>query len=129
MPPLVVQTVSSGTVRPLSYKTKICRKWQLNGFCNYESKCYFAHGEAELRIEPIESEVNLNNQRAVVPSLPAAYKPLPASAVTAAAPANAGRSRQVANAVQGPIPSRNAWKVPKKINGIYGDWIDGHDID
>lgn len=44
--PLVVQAVSSGTVRPLSYKTKICRKWQLNGFCNYGSKCYFAHGEA-----------------------------------------------------------------------------------
>ncbi|KAF5815827.1 putative transcription factor C3H family [Helianthus annuus] len=91
------------------------------GYCQFGSNCIFAHGEAELQRHG-GGEVH---QRAIVQNLPARPTPSGPSAghaVTAPA-ADAGGSRQMSSATQGPIPSRNAWKVPKKINGIYGDWI------
>jgi Zinc finger C-x8-C-x5-C-x3-H type (and similar) len=30
------------------YKTELCRNW-LNGFCSFETKCVFAHGQEEIR--------------------------------------------------------------------------------
>ncbi|MFS7923498.1 putative transcription factor C3H family [Helianthus anomalus] len=123
--PLVAKTISTGTVRPLFWRTRLCNRWQQTGYCQFGSNCIFAHGEAELQRYG-GGEVN---QRAIVQNLPARpARPTPSGpsaghAVTVPA-ADAGGSRQMSSATQGPIPSRNAWKVPKKINGIYGDWID-----
>jgi hypothetical protein len=36
-------------VDPRKYKTRICRNWEMNGFCPYEHTCVFAHGPEELR--------------------------------------------------------------------------------
>lgn len=30
------------------YKTELCKKYQISGFCPYGNKCQFAHGEGEL---------------------------------------------------------------------------------
>mmetsp|Transcript_28858 Transcript_28858/g.43583 ORF Transcript_28858/g.43583 Transcript_28858/m.43583 type:complete len:118 (+) Transcript_28858:559-912(+) len=32
-----------------NYKTVLCKNFQREGACQYESKCMYAHGEAELR--------------------------------------------------------------------------------
>ena len=30
------------------YKTEMCKNWIETGFCRYEQKCRFAHGQEEL---------------------------------------------------------------------------------
>lgn len=32
------------------YKTKICEDWETFGYCKYDKKCRFAHGNDELKI-------------------------------------------------------------------------------
>lgn len=34
------------------YKTTMCKSWKMNGSCDYEDKCAFAHGESDLRRMP-----------------------------------------------------------------------------
>ncbi|KAI3756270.1 hypothetical protein L1987_56089 [Smallanthus sonchifolius] len=126
-PPLaripLAHTLSSGTVRPLNWRSRICNRWEQSGYCQFGSECFFAHGEAELQRcggGPGDREANPNNQRVMVPNLAAASGSSAAHAVTASA-ADAGGSGQMSGATQRPIPR---WKVPKKIVGIYGDWID-----
>lgn len=37
----------SGTIlKPSNWKTRICNKWELTGYCPFGSKCHFAHGAA-----------------------------------------------------------------------------------
>ena len=33
-------------VKPSNWKTRICNKWELTGYCPFGSKCHFAHGAA-----------------------------------------------------------------------------------
>uniref|UniRef100_A0A7N0UYY3 C3H1-type domain-containing protein n=1 Tax=Kalanchoe fedtschenkoi TaxID=63787 RepID=A0A7N0UYY3_KALFE len=33
-------------LKPANWKTKICNKWEMTGFCPFGSKCHFAHGAA-----------------------------------------------------------------------------------
>jgi hypothetical protein len=40
------------------YKTEMCKNWEKNGFCPYNSKCRFAHGRDELIAKEIESNPN-----------------------------------------------------------------------
>lgn len=40
------------------YKTEMCKNWEKNGFCPYNSKCRFAHGKDELIAKEIESNPN-----------------------------------------------------------------------
>jgi len=42
------------------YKTKICKRWKLLGYCPYGEKCNFAHGLRELRMRPVNQK-NLKN--------------------------------------------------------------------
>ncbi|KAG6434418.1 hypothetical protein SASPL_106051 [Salvia splendens] len=35
-------------LKPSNWKTSICNKWELTGYCPFGSKCHFAHGAAEL---------------------------------------------------------------------------------
>jgi len=43
-----------------NFKTVICNKWKLLGYCPYGEKCTFAHGLRELRMRPVEHK-KLNN--------------------------------------------------------------------
>lgn len=33
------------------YKTELCKKWNEIGYCPYEKKCNYAHGEQELSVK------------------------------------------------------------------------------
>ena len=40
-------TVTGGMVqKPSNWKTRICNKWEMTGYCPFGSKCHFAHGAA-----------------------------------------------------------------------------------
>ncbi|KAF2315504.1 hypothetical protein GH714_039958 [Hevea brasiliensis] len=41
-------SASGGNVKPSNWKTRICNKWELTGYCPFGSKCHFAHGAGEL---------------------------------------------------------------------------------
>eukprot|EP00796_Vickermania_ingenoplastis_P005545 gene5545-4000_t len=45
----VVAPVESKPVQADRYKTRLCDKFMATGFCPYEVRCMFAHGESELR--------------------------------------------------------------------------------
>ena len=36
----------------MKFKTEICKFWQLNGTCEYEDSCSFAHGRHQLKQKP-----------------------------------------------------------------------------
>ncbi|KAJ7568698.1 hypothetical protein O6H91_01G044500 [Diphasiastrum complanatum] len=36
----------SGSSRPFSWKTKMCRRWETTGECHFGDNCHFAHGAA-----------------------------------------------------------------------------------
>ncbi|KAF4383421.1 hypothetical protein G4B88_023995 [Cannabis sativa] len=38
---------SNSNNKPSNWKTRICNKWELTGYCPFGSKCHFAHGSAE----------------------------------------------------------------------------------
>uniref|UniRef100_A0A7N2RE89 C3H1-type domain-containing protein n=1 Tax=Quercus lobata TaxID=97700 RepID=A0A7N2RE89_QUELO len=38
--------VSGPNAKPSNWKTRICHKWELTGYCPFGSKCHFAHGVA-----------------------------------------------------------------------------------
>ncbi|XP_065635239.1 zinc finger CCCH domain-containing protein 12 isoform X4 [Quercus suber] len=47
--------VSGPNAKPSNWKTRICNKWELTGYCPFGSKCHFAHGAAEPILAPIIS--------------------------------------------------------------------------
>ncbi|XP_071737429.1 zinc finger CCCH domain-containing protein 12-like isoform X2 [Rutidosis leptorrhynchoides] len=44
----IEQEGSNDTVKPINWRTRICRRWEQAGYCQYGSKCLFAHGVAVL---------------------------------------------------------------------------------
>lgn len=47
------------------YKTRPCRNWTANGFCPYEERCMFAHGEEELRTKEMNYADGLTTEEAI----------------------------------------------------------------
>jgi len=47
MPPMMA--AAHGNPKNSNYKTRICLNWHKTGVCQYENRCNFAHGNAELR--------------------------------------------------------------------------------
>jgi len=43
---------SRGEGAPGNYKTRMCKNFVQNGYCQFKSKCVFAHGPSELRKDP-----------------------------------------------------------------------------
>ncbi|KAE8662660.1 Zinc finger CCCH domain-containing protein 12 [Hibiscus syriacus] len=39
---------NGSNTKPTNWKTRICNKWELTGYCPFGNKCHFAHGAAEL---------------------------------------------------------------------------------
>jgi hypothetical protein len=51
--------------KPSNWKTRICNKWEMTGYCPFGSKCHFAHGSAG------ESQVHIwafNHQIVILPA-------------------------------------------------------------
>ncbi|EAZ41590.1 hypothetical protein OsJ_26123 [Oryza sativa Japonica Group] len=123
--------------KPSNWKTRICNKWEMTGYCPFGSKCHFAHGAAELHkyggglvdIDSRDAAATPDSKQAVVSAKAPAET---AAASTTVLPhadvyhlgVQAQRSTiagQRSGQVQRPIQK---WKGPDKISRIYGDWID-----
>ncbi|XP_057780530.1 zinc finger CCCH domain-containing protein 12-like [Salvia miltiorrhiza] len=121
-------SASGPTLKPSNWKTRICNKWELTGYCPFGSKCHFAHGAAELH----NYGGGATDSEAKDPSTPDAKQPVRTSVDSgvAALPHAEGYHmgippQRLSNAIQrtGTRPNQK-WKGPDKISKIYGDWID-----
>ncbi|GMH18950.1 hypothetical protein Nepgr_020791 [Nepenthes gracilis] len=99
------------------WKTRLCTKWEITGQCPFGEKCHFAHGQTEL-----QAHSNRAAEGELVNITPCAAKPLRASGNETAAtkPEMGAVSNSKGQAQMCPLK----WKVTKKINRIYADWID-----
>ncbi|KAL6534649.1 hypothetical protein OROGR_013324 [Orobanche gracilis] len=95
------------------WKTKMCSKWEM-GHCPFGERCHYAHGQSDLRFPGNldEAEQVVLNSSNTISSIP--RNPSVSANLAAAAPING----------DGEIKKASKWKVTKKINRIYADWLD-----
>ncbi|PSR93546.1 Zinc finger CCCH domain-containing protein [Actinidia chinensis var. chinensis] len=127
---------TAANLKPSNWKTRICNKWELTGYCPFGNKCHFAHGAQELHRyggglmegeDRAASSASPDRKQGAVPSK------IPADTVVASmtsVPHSDGYhigvpSQRLSNVIQrtGQRPHQK-WKGPDKISRIYGDWID-----
>ncbi|XP_011092340.1 zinc finger CCCH domain-containing protein 12 isoform X1 [Sesamum indicum] len=134
---------SSSALKPSNWKTRICNKWELTGYCPFGSKCHFAHGAAAQYLPgkpelhrygggPMDSEVkdsSTPDAKQGVPPAKTSVDIIVASATSV--PHSDGYhhigvpSQRLSNVIQKTGQrSTQKWKGPDKISKIYGDWID-----
>ncbi|ESQ33562.1 hypothetical protein EUTSA_v10007908mg [Eutrema salsugineum] len=126
-------------VKPSNWKTRICNKWEITGYCPFGAKCHFAHGAAELHRfggglveEEGKDGVSPNpdvKQTGPSTKVQSETTTLVSPGVSHHADAvyNSGVALQRASSAvtQKPgIRTHQKWKGPAKISRIYGDWID-----
>jgi len=127
-------------LKPSNWKTRICNKWEMTGYCPFGSKCHFAHGAAELHkyggglvdIDGRDIALTPDSKQAAG----SAKAPAETTTASTAAPPHADvyhlgnqsqrstLASQRSGQLQRPIQK---WKGPDKISRIYGDWIDETD--
>ncbi|KAK4798577.1 hypothetical protein SAY86_030903 [Trapa natans] len=121
---------AGSNLKPSNWKTRICNKWELTGYCPFGSKCHFAHGNAELHkyggglvdpesrdsssVPPDEKQGGGVTTKALVDTVLTTVNSVPRSDVYYMG-ATSQRTGQRA---------LGKWKGPNKISRIYGDWID-----
>ncbi|KAG8367855.1 hypothetical protein BUALT_Bualt16G0116000 [Buddleja alternifolia] len=96
-------------------KTKLCSKWEM-GQCPFGERCHFAHGQSDLRFSGSLDEADVVINTGAIPrkALSAsAFNTAPANMVIGAPP-NADEEQK----------KTSKWKLTKKINRIYADWLD-----
>ncbi|RID45926.1 hypothetical protein BRARA_I02620 [Brassica rapa] len=129
-------------LKPSNWKTRICNKWEITGYCPFGAKCHFAHGAAELHRfggglvegEGKDGGVSSNPDTKQTGPNPKGHSdtttPLLSPGVVphnADAGYHSGVALQRASSAvtQKPgIRTHQKWKGPAKISRIYGDWID-----
>ncbi|KAK7264955.1 hypothetical protein RJT34_32569 [Clitoria ternatea] len=116
--------VSRGNGKSSYWKTKLCIKWETTGHCPYGDDCHFAHGHSELqghggRVEAETAGAIASSTKATIPTLPRA-----ASASAIDAPPSYRASLPPSNEEVQAKKHLLKWKGAKKINRIYGDWLD-----
>ncbi|KAL8541184.1 hypothetical protein ACS0TY_002446 [Phlomoides rotata] len=99
---------NGSTLKPSNWKTRICNKWELTGYCPFGSKCHFAHGNAEVKDSTPDGKPAKTSVDTVVASVDNYHGGVP--------------PQRLSN-VTGHRPMQK-WKGPDKISKIYGDWID-----
>ncbi|KAJ7953440.1 Zinc finger CCCH domain-containing protein [Quillaja saponaria] len=122
--------------KPSNWKTRICNKWEMTGYCPFGNKCHFAHGAPELHryggglvdTDARDSSATASDMKqgglpskTPVDSVVASATPVPHSDVY-----HIGVPSQRSSIVPqrpGQRPHQK-WKGPDKISRIYGDWID-----
>ncbi|KAJ9140950.1 hypothetical protein P3X46_031539 [Hevea brasiliensis] len=100
-------------MKPVYWKTKLCTKWETTGQCPFGEKCHFAHGQAELKVPGGRAEGE--NAGSILTKPPVLANN--ASPSTTASVPNVIEEAQSKKCLL-------KWKGPKKINRIYGDWLD-----
>ncbi|XP_020589651.1 zinc finger CCCH domain-containing protein 56 [Phalaenopsis equestris] len=122
--------------KPSNWKTRICNKWEMTGYCPFGSKCHFAHGAAELHryggglveMEARDSSATGMDLKQASAATKTVTDVVAASSISiphgevyhVGVPA---QRSTMANQRQIQRPVQN-WKGPDKISRIYGDWID-----
>ncbi|KAL9224003.1 hypothetical protein vseg_000079 [Gypsophila vaccaria] len=111
--------MSRGNSRPVYWKTRRCMKFETTGHCPFGDNCHYAHGQAELLLpggRPADSEPMYGSSA----PLKAVPSPIDPSAVKTEGvfPTAEGQSKK----------SLLKWNSTKKINRIYGDWLDDLDL-
>ncbi|CAO2818034.1 unnamed protein product [Amaranthus hypochondriacus] len=107
-----------GNSRPaVHWKTKLCTKFQVTGHCPFGDNCYYAHGQEEVLLpgdRPSETDESKTHYVPLKCGSTMDIVPIPSKAYVAVA---STQSVQPKNGF-------TKWKLNKKMNGIYGDWID-----
>lgn len=109
-------------VYPVYWKTKLCTKWETTGHCPFGEKCHFAHGQTELQgmNGRIDGDFgNMGSGLTRIGSVSTKIHNLPANdppPVTSSAPSLDEKAQAKKCLFK--------WKGPRKINRIYGDWLD-----
>lgn len=103
-------------MKPVYWKTKLCTKWETTGQCPFGEKCHFAHGQAELQVPGGRAEGEPGNAGSILAKPPPILANNVSPMMTASVPnvIEEGQSKKCLF----------KWKGPKKINRIYGDWLD-----
>ncbi|KAJ0249120.1 Zinc finger CCCH domain-containing protein 39 [Hirschfeldia incana] len=109
-----------GGVKTTYWKTRLCGKFE-KGQCPFGDNCHFAHGQAELLQHSVGSVEGMNavpasvSKQTVVPANePFAMKPTALVTADSSGLNDEGRRKKCLL----------KWSDSKKINRIYGDWID-----
>nr|XP_010941240.2 zinc finger CCCH domain-containing protein 56 [Elaeis guineensis] len=125
--------------KPSNWKTRICNKWEMTGYCPFGSKCHFAHGTAELHryggglveMEGRDTPSVATDSKQAGASTRAPTETVVASmtSVPHADVYHMGGPSQRSTVVSqrqglGQGQRLQKWKGPDKISRIYGDWID-----
>ncbi|CAI9298417.1 unnamed protein product [Lactuca saligna] len=108
---IIKVTTSSSDPNAKFLKSRICSKWETTKTCPLGDKCHFAHGIKELNTPVAPTEVHGSTATSAL-RLPVTE--LPPSNSATAVPLRQGEGRGFAK-----LRLSN-----KKINRIYGDWID-----
>ncbi|KAG0474118.1 hypothetical protein HPP92_015975 [Vanilla planifolia] len=127
----------TSTQKPSNWKTRICNKWEMTGYCPFGSKCHFAHGAAELHkygggLVEIETrdasastpESKLSNKAPNEASNLASNNSIPNADIY-----HMGVPQQRSNSLHHKQTQRTLqkYKGPERISRIYGDWIDDNE--
>ncbi|CAF2128145.1 zinc finger CCCH domain-containing protein 39-like isoform X1 [Brassica napus] len=111
-----------GGVKTVFWKTRLCGKFE-KGQCPFGDNCHFAHGQAELlqhSVGRVEGEavnaVAASVSKPMVVPANEAFAMKPAAQVTADSSGLNDEGRRKKCLLK--------WSDSKKINRIYGDWID-----
>ncbi|KAG0475715.1 hypothetical protein HPP92_015401 [Vanilla planifolia] len=127
----------TSTQKPSNWKTRICNKWEMTGYCPFGSKCHFAHGAAELHkygggLVEIETrdasastpESKLSNKAPNEASNLASNNSIPNADIY-----HMGVPPQRSNSLHHKQTQRTLqkYKGPERISRIYGDWIDDNE--
>ncbi|XP_018487202.1 zinc finger CCCH domain-containing protein 39 [Raphanus sativus] len=112
-----------GGVKTVFWKTRLCGKFE-KGQCPFGDNCHFAHGQAELlqhSVGRVEGEAmnavaaaSVSKQTVVPANEPFAMKPTAQVTADSSGLNDEGRRKKCLL----------KWSDSKKINRIYGDWID-----
>ncbi|KAK9059445.1 hypothetical protein SSX86_020147 [Deinandra increscens subsp. villosa] len=111
-----ITTVKTDQVKTNFWKTQVCGKWETTGQCIFADKCHFAHGLAEVHVPVgrVEGDRHSYAGGSVVANM--GYNPITEPVA-------------VGSATGAPVTRQGVGKGflrlgHKKLNRIYGDWID-----
>ncbi|KAG9452148.1 hypothetical protein H6P81_005052 [Aristolochia fimbriata] len=127
--------------KPSNWKTRICNKWEITGYCPFGSKCHFAHGLGELHryggglveegrdssTTSADGKQGGGASKTQAEGVVATTTSVPHTVDVYHMGVPSQRSAGV-SLRQGQRPLQK-WKGPDKISRIYGDWIDDNEWD